>query len=80
MKHNTIENLSHHLWDNTQPVFPAIDLHALMASQRRIAREKNKSRAGGQQRKMFNLFDSKISSSNDLHPLIVIVKEKKKKK
>ena len=41
MKHNTIENLSHHLWDNTRPVFPAIDLHALMASQRRIAKEKN---------------------------------------
>ena len=48
MKHNTIENLSHHLWDNTRPVFPAIDLHALMESQRRIAREKNKSRAAEQ--------------------------------
>ena len=68
MKHNTIENLSHHLWDNTRPVFPAIDLHALMASQRRIASEENKSRAAEHLRKMFNLFDSKISPSNDLHP------------
>ena len=38
-----------------------------------------------QPRKMLNLFDSKISSSNDLHPLIIarqkriFVRKKKKK-
>ena len=68
------------MWDNTRPVFPAIDLHALMASQRRIAREKNKSRAAESSRgKMLNLFDSKIFSSNDLHPLIMARQKRRKR-